>query len=30
MKREGRSLIAEIDTAALPNGPTPFFEIVRK
>ena len=30
MKREGKSWIAEIDTAALPNGPTPFFELIRK
>lgn len=30
MKREGKSWIAEIDTAALPNGPTPFFELIKK
>ena len=29
LKREGKRWIAEIDTAALPNGATPFFEIVK-
>ncbi len=29
LKREGNCWTAEINTAALPDGPTPFFEIVR-
>lgn len=30
LKRDGKRWIAEIDTGALPNGPTPFFELIRK
>ena len=29
LKRDGKYWIAEINTATLPNGATPFFEIVR-
>lgn len=30
MKRTGKQWLVNLDTARLPNGPTPFFEIVRQ